>query len=390
MARRKSNSTDQDGVEQLRKLVEQNEEPADRESKTQTRRGLLRMAGAALAGAAGAAALRAIPAAAAAGQPVLQGCINFAGPGSSTILEMAATAAPTNIAGGTGFGVQGGSGVLAGGLYATTPALEIGVMGSSKSTNGPGTGVYGVAGTGVGGLFHSTTGYDAQLGYSTAGGQVGSGRLAQIGRTDVGVGSTSGFQAPSWAPAFAVHTTFTNYFQHEIVRGNYDGSIWASRYDTASTPVTKRWKRINAVRVDRADGTGASYKPFRVIDTRSGLYNGGTSAGNKGPFATATSKNWVIAGTGTGAQAIPGDAIAVFGNLTVTNFTGSGWLIIAPTGAGTNPTSDPSSVNFGPGTQPAIANSFICGLNGGSLTVFVEIGSGSNINYIIDITGYIQ
>jgi len=102
-------------------------------------------------------------------------------------------------------------------------------------------------------------------------------------------------------------------------------------------------------------------------------------------------KTFTITGTGTGDQAIPPDAIAVFGNLTVTNFTGSGWLIVAPAGAGTNPTADPSSVNFGPGMQPAIANSFFCGLSSsGQISVYIEIGSGSNVNFIIDITGYVQ
>ena len=142
------------------------------------------------------------------------------------------------------------------------------------------------------------------------------------------------------------------------------------------------WRRVNTVRTDAADGSGNAFKPFRLLDTRGGAIK---------PAGSVTSV--AVAGTGSGASAIPSDAIAVVGNLTAVAYTGPGFLAIMPngitigTGAGQyNPNADPSSVNFIVG-QGAIANSFVCGLNGGALQVYV--GDKSS-HFIIDITAYIQ
>ena len=387
MARRKNNSADGKDLEGLRDLVAQSGETPDNEPKTQTRRGLLRMAGAALAGAAGVAALKAVPAAAATGDPVLQGCVSFVSVNNSTLLAMAG-GTPLDASTGIGFGAQSSNGISGGGLYTTTPSLEVGVFGGSKSAGQPGTGVYGhagsgrgvqgVASSGTGGLFYSSSGYDAQLGFSGSGGQTGTGRLSQVGRTDTG---SSG---PPFVPFFAVHTVNTSFFQHEIVRGNFDGSIWATRYDTTAPTVTPhqfRWKRINTLRVDTADGLGSSLKPLRLYDSRSGS--------PLGPFATGVIHTHTVAGQGAGAQHIPADAVAVTGNLTAVGFSQNGFLTIFPAGATYDPNHDPSSMNFSTG-QYAIANSFVCGLTGGALKVYVGIFGTSKANYIIDITGYIQ
>jgi hypothetical protein len=100
-----------------------------------------------------------------------------------------------------------------------------------------------------------------------------------------------------------------------------------------------------------------------------------------------------VAGQGSGASAIPADAIAAVGNLTAVNYTGSGFLAIMPAGItiGTgasqfSPARDPSSVNFITG-QKAIANAFVCGLSGGALQVYV---AGHTTHFIVDITAYIQ
>jgi hypothetical protein len=100
-----------------------------------------------------------------------------------------------------------------------------------------------------------------------------------------------------------------------------------------------------------------------------------------------------VAGLGTGTSNIPADAVAVIGNLTAVDYTGSGFLAIMPggiaqgEGAGQyDSDSDPSSVNFIVG-QAAIANSFICGLSDGQVQVFV---AKSSSHFIIDITAYIE
>jgi hypothetical protein len=138
------------------------------------------------------------------------------------------------------------------------------------------------------------------------------------------------------------------------------------------------------LRVDTADGLGAPFKPFRLLDTR---LNGGVIKA-KGSV-THVDVYTVVSGIST----LPLGTIAVVGNLTAVNYTGSGFLAIMPDGIpiGTspgdyNPASDPSSVNFIVG-QKAIANAFVCGLTSGSLQVYV---AGHSTHFIVDITAYIQ
>jgi hypothetical protein len=89
-----------------------------------------------------------------------------------------------------------------------------------------------------------------------------------------------------------------------------------------------------------------------------------------------------IAGQGLNNSHIPGDAIAIMGNLTATQYTGSGFLALSPNGVAVTT----SSVNFIVG-QGAIANGFIVGLAGGQVQVKV---AGHSSHFIIDVTGYIQ
>ena len=131
------------------------------------------------------------------------------------------------------------------------------------------------------------------------------------------------------------------------MRGN-DSSIWASRFDTQARARTK-WKRINAVRVDSADGLGA---PYAVSSLRHSLGNCASEEG--GRFHDDCSDR----GSGCRKLPIPADAIAIMGNLTATGYTGPGFLAISPNGV----TVTTSSVNFITG-QAAIANSFIVGLS---------------------------
>jgi hypothetical protein len=372
-------------LDELRELVENSPEVgAGPASNTQSRRNLLKLAGAALAGAAGAAALRVIPAAASDGQAVLQGCLNLAD--STTTLTSPGTNQGPMSQTGPAFIARSSAGLRGAGYYAADRNQSIGVLGLSKNdidifgpdplAPGPGTGVMGIidsgiaiegdANTGVGGRFLSNTGYDVQLG-ALAGdaGIVGSGRLAMIGRGDVGG------TAPNWAANFYVHSSLGILnFQHELVRGN-DSSIWASRYDDTS-PTRTRWKRINAVRVDTADGLGHPFTPYRVYDSR--------AHGAKKAVGSTTTVP--VAGQGTGNSAIPADAIAVIGNLTATGYTAPGFLALSPNGV----TVGTSSVNFITG-QAAIANSFVVGLAGGAVQVKV---AGSATHFIIDITGYMQ
>ena len=326
--------------------------------KRSDRRGFLKLGAGAVLGAMGVAAGRVLPAAAATGGNMILGNPNQADANTS-LTAITTDFNPVFTVASKGFSsVVGGpfNGPLQGlGDSSDTTGFD-GVDGWAGGMKA--FGVYGLTDSGVGVAGEASTGVSL---YAR-----GTGRIEQDGLVTPGTG-----QAPSF-PGDAF----------EMVR-DQDGVMWICDASGA-------WRRVNTPRADAAAGTGVAYKPFRIIDTR------GSLGAFPGPHGTG-SHSFPIAGQGTGAQTIPADAVAVFGNLTITNFSGSGWATIAPAGAGTDPVNDPSSVNWGPGMQPSIANSFFCGLgtgsptvNGGKVTVFVERASGSNINYIVDITGYVQ
>jgi hypothetical protein len=191
----------------------------------------------------------------------------------------------------------------------------------------------------------------------------GSGRIVQVATISSGVG------APNYTPTGSSYFSGHSYF--ESVRAD-DGALWISG---ATGTGQAKWKRVNAVRVDAADGTGNPYTPYRAFDTRSGA--------KKAAGSTTVIQ---IAGTGSGASSIPSDAVAIIGNLTATKYTGSGYLSLSPAGVSVST----SAVNFITG-QTAIANSFIVGLGTGGNAGKVQVKvAGHATHFIIDVTGYMQ
>ena len=188
----------------------------------------------------------------------------------------------------------------------------------------------------------------------------GTGRLSQIQ-------ALTGNAAPSFAPNNVVGDMY-----HEIVRSD-TGIIWASRGNSADT--ANRWKRVNAVRVDAADGSGAIFVPTRLIDTRSGA----------GPIAAGGIYTFQVAGQ----VGVPADAIAVFGNLTavavgLAGYSSSGYLTLFP-GGGSQPTV--SNVNPAPNGTNAFPNAFFCALGStGELSIFASLQT----HVLVDIVAYVQ
>ena len=314
------------------------------QASARTRRGFLRLGGAAAASALGWLALKTVPAAAATGGNMILGCANAAA--NPTTVQASAAVTPTFAAEDNGF--------VAGDLSTALATF-------SETFNAP---LQGLGGSGA------VEGIDAWA--------KGASAYAIYGFTDAGVGvvgeSLSGIglyarttgrirqdpQGSSGLPGFSPNLM-------EQVR-DASGVLWI--HNASGT-----WRRVNTVRTDAADGSGSPFKPFRLIDTRGGAIK---AAGSTNVVA--------VAGHGSGTSTVPSDAIAVVGNLTAVNYTGPGFLTIMPAGISYNPLSDPSTVNFIVG-QAAIANSFVCGLSGGSLQVYV--GDKSS-HFIIDITAYIQ
>jgi hypothetical protein len=138
----------------------------------------------------------------------------------------------------------------------------------------------------------------------------------------------------------------TQVYQFEQAR-DMNGVLWLSSS-------TGSWRRSNTLRVDNTAGTGP-FQPVRIIDTRNG------TGGKSGMRSANSSTTW---GPFPGTNGIPSDAIGIVGNVTVTSYTGNGFLAVFPAGASYNPASSPSTMNYS--TNWAWANAFTVGFGTGA------------------------
>ena len=312
--------------------------------KAQSRRELLKLAGAAVVGAAGVAGagvLNAIPAAAADGSSLVLGAAasNTEATGTSLFLSGSNLATILDLNGVGASGAQRVDGL-------TIQAQEGGIAGNFNAAA------------------FGTVGPDVYLS--------GGGRLVQ--RQNVGPGT-----APNFTPA-------NNAL--ESVRGD-DGSFWMSRGSAGAPLGTLKaaWKRMNTVRVDSAAGDGSAFVPVRVINTDPAV--GPVVGGITGPLNSGATYTWSIAG----ANGIPADAVGIVGNITAVAYTSGGFLTMFPTGV-TRPTV--SSVNFAQaGTVFAWGNHFTAGFgtgaNAGKISIFIGLNAGTdNTHVIVDVFGFLQ
>jgi len=342
----------------------------------QTRRDLLKLAGAAAAGAAGTILLRTAPAAATSGMPVLLGNATTNDSAATTDLFPTTATAPSPLFQATGQGVSPTTTVPA--TASTTAPLSqsvplIGAIGAGGALPnvagspdypgfapiqgvggvttidvGPpeGTKQYseGVNGYGSGATSFGVTG-ESDVGYGVAGGSggidiaaLGHGRLLQAALLD------SNDQTLPGPPAYTAN-------DFEQVR-DVNGILWLSKLGGG-------WRRINSL---------ITVTPFRIFDTR---------PTKKGPNSMTDIQ---IAGVG----GIPADAIGVVGNLTAMAPTADGFLTMFPKGSALNQV---NSLNYTRGIS-ALSNHVQVGLGtGGKVTVYVS-GNGST-NFLFDVGGYI-
>ena len=113
--------------------------------------------------------------------------------------------------------------------------------------------------------------------------------------------------------------------------------------------------------------------PLRVLDTRANL-------GLSGAFRANIARDFQVADGTT----IPIDAVAVTGNLTVTQQTKAGYLVLAPAAG-----SATSTVNFPVGDNRA--NGVTVSLSGsGSLNAVFKSKAGATTHILFDVTGYFK
>jgi hypothetical protein len=126
-------------------------------------------------------------------------------------------------------------------------------------------------------------------------------------------------------------------------------------------------------------GAGSTYVPIapvRVLDTR--------PASQVGPFNTPFSSDVARTFQIAGVAGIPAGAVAVTGNLTVTQQTALGYvaLTVAPTA-----TPPSSTLNFPVGDNRA--NNVTISLSGsGTLSAVYKAAAGKTVHLILDVTGY--
>jgi glucose/arabinose dehydrogenase len=124
------------------------------------------------------------------------------------------------------------------------------------------------------------------------------------------------------------------------------------------------------------DASGATFiplNPARVLDTRDGT-------GLSGPFQAFTPRPFQVAGVG----GVPGDAVAVTGNLTVTEQTHLGFVSLGPDPL-VSPTT--STLNFPIGDNRA--NGVTVALSPtGMLSATYGAPGGASTQLVFDVTGY--
>jgi alpha-tubulin suppressor-like RCC1 family protein len=165
------------------------------------------------------------------------------------------------------------------------------------------------------------------------------------------------------------------------------GSQSVTATDKASSSITGTQSNISVVWVA---ATYTPISPRRVLDTRPTVASGNpTNIGLSGKFKSGTVRTFIVAdaryvGGGT-SPAIPADAIAITGNLTIVNETAAGVVELGPNAAAGH---DVTTINFVVGDVRA--NNVTVGLtsNGSLQAVFRSSSAGATINLILDVTGY--
>ena len=344
--------------------------------EARSRRDMFKIAGAAVAGAAGGVLLSGIPAAAADGGSVVLGNTDPAHLATNdaaftTTLTATGTDKPIPLVEviGPNATLPGTNGPTFGAPLQVFGAIPSGAIAGVLSEGVDG---WSAGQTGAGLLGASDQGYGV-VGETSQGIDIaafGTGRLYQLS-----IGDNTGFLAgpPTYTPAQP-----PNLPGGEIVR-DVNSVLWASR---ATGAAAAGWKRMNTVRVDAADGSNNFFQPSRAVDSRN------SNDQHPGKVGPDTSQTW---GPFPGTNGIPSDAVGIVGNLTIVGYgAGNGFAAIFPAGAAYNPNTSPSTVNISGGTVAA-ANGFTVGfgvgVQTGKLTVYLGHVSAF---VIIDIVAYIQ
>ena len=167
----------------------------------------------------------------------------------------------------------------------------------------------------------------------------------------------------------------------------YGGVRWGDYVGVAQDPQDPNavWQGNQYVSSDGAWGTfvcqlktgdGSTYIPIppaRVLDTRNGT-------GLTGVFTSNVPRTFAVAGHG----GVPANAVAITGNLTVTQQTRLGYVALT-----VNPTNSPSTSTLNFPLGDTRANNVTISLSAtGSLSAVFKAVSGKTTHLVLDVTGY--
>ncbi len=172
--------------------------------------------------------------------------------------------------------------------------------------------------------------------------------------------------------------------------GTYTGLLWGEYLGVSPDPIDPNSVWVGDVYAAASGnwatmihqisvgGGGAKYTPMtpvRALDTRFAI-------GLSGTFVSSTPRTFAVAGT----NGIPGDAVAITGNLTVAGQTSAGYVSLGPVST-SNPSS--STLNFPAGDNRA-NNVTLALASDGSLAAVFKGAAGAHANLILDVTGYFE
>lgn len=296
-----------------------------------SRRGALRLAGAAAVG--GAAALLGSSPAAAATGAMQFGASNNAGSTQTTLSSTATTTLAVNSVGGRG-------------VNAISTGAGTGVLGRVDDPLANGFGVWGIA--------------LGSLGY----GVVAEGGQAQLYLTPgTGLG-----------PSNAVF-----HGAGEVAYDDTTNALWACV--AQGTPGT--WRKLAG---PTSAGSFHAIVPARVYDSRK------AAPGPQSTLATGASRTISVAdgrdpstGAVTGANVVPAGATAIAYNLTVVNTVGTNGFLAVNDGGNTTVTA--SAINWS-AAGLSLANGSVVKLDGSRQITVICGGTSTSCNFIVDVVGY--
>jgi hypothetical protein len=330
------------------------------EPSRSSRRGMLRLAGAAAAGTAAAVAANALPAAAADLDPLRVG-------------ELATTTPTTRLT--TGLIYENSSRPQVSYLTASTDANIFVVRDNPSGTIlfNPSSSSYpsAVAGYGYTVLPHGVYGFTQNDGYGIVGNGAGAGSRGALMR---GLKCNVELFSAGNAPASRTDA----HAKGELIE-DVDGNLWVCV--VTGSPGT--WRKVAG---PATAGAFHAVTPFRVYDSRAGQPLAGPIANGQNRSVSVADSRDLNTGVVITANAVPAGATAISCNLTVVNTLGGGFLTINPGGV---TTPGAASVNWTAAGQ-VLNNGIIAAINATSrqVTIVCGGGTGARTDVVLDVTGY--